>query len=131
MLQAIPKQNMAKRKLIVFTTNDDFARMLQLYFAARDFVVTVRILSESWTNAAVIKTCKNELPSAIIVWDYGSSEMMQLFNELKEDAQTKNVVVALLIMAWPDGLIELPDYAFVHPFQIDKVESYIVTECTR
>ncbi len=118
---------MSKHKLIVFSTDNEFALMLQLYFESRDFFVSANILNKKWTETDIIESCKVEEPDAIVMWEYGSQKMIELFNQLKDDKETQNITVALIMMAWPGWLEKIPDYVFVQPFQIDKVESYIVT----
>ncbi len=120
---------MVKCKLMVFTTDNDSARMLKLYFEAREFTVKVNILAEEWTETTIIQACINETPHAIIIWESDSPKMLSSYNALKKDMQTTNIAIALIMVRQPGGFTELPDYLFVHPFQIDKVEAIIRTGC--
>ncbi len=94
---------MSKHKLIVFSTDNEFALMLQLYFESRDFFVSANILNKKWTETDIIESCKVEEPDAIVMWEYGSPKMIELYNQLKDDKETQNITVALIMMAWPDG----------------------------
>ncbi|MEJ2747425.1 MAG: hypothetical protein P8183_05895 [Anaerolineae bacterium] len=103
--------------------------MLKRYFEAREFIVEVNILDEEWSETAIVQACRNEKPDALIIWDSDLPKMLSSYNTLKKDIRTTKIAIALIMVRQPDGFTELPEYLFVHPFQIDKVEAIIRTGC--